>query len=39
MIRGNTFGPLAKGVPPGTPKIQVMQSKETTITDNRDVAR
>jgi hypothetical protein len=26
-------------VPPGTPKIQVMQSKETTITDNRDVAR
>ena len=39
VVRGNTFGPLAKGVPPGTPKILVMKSKETTITDNRDVAR
>ena len=39
VVRGNTFGPLAKGVPPGTPKILVMKSKETTIKDNRDVAR
>lgn len=39
VIRGNSFGPLAKGVPPGTPKILVMKSKATTITDNRDVAR
>ena len=38
VIRGNTFGPLAKSAPNGTPKILVEKSKEVQIIDNRGIS-
>ena len=38
MIRGNTFGPLAKGTPKGTAKVLIEKSNDVQIMTNEGIS-
>ncbi len=38
MIRGNTFGPLAKNAPKGTPKVHVEKSNDVKFINNQGLS-
>jgi len=38
MIRGSTFGPLAKGTPKGAPKVLIEKSNDVQIMTNKGIS-